>query len=268
VSTYAEVIAAAPSFRRALNPRPRASYDGRANKGDGTVSYWVQDEDLDAALDVIDGVEEELTISVSPLVTITRNVPLQHHRFAVLYAYGYEVEEYHSWEPAVGGKPYTGPQALVTVRYGLPEWASGSELYQKVTVRGTETQENADGATFSGGATPSYAVSIPLPGMSYGVTVFDAVDMDETHENYLRSMSGRVNNATWRGNPAGTVRYHSPTIDYSRKRDGTRTSQYSLQFDAKPRDWNYEMKRDGSLAALLVNGANRFTTLDFTSLFI
>jgi hypothetical protein len=268
MSTYAQVKAAASSFRQALDPRPWASYDGKAGTGEGEVSYWVQMSQLAAALDVIDGLDETFEISPGPPpVTITRNVPLVHHRFAALYAYKYRVEEYYSPE-AAGADKSSGPQAKISVSFWLPPWGVGADPYQDVRMTGTQQQLPADGATFSGGGTPAFEVTRPVSGSSYSVTVHDAPGFDETHEAYLNTMAGGLNDAVWRGNAIGTVQFHSPSVAYSLKRDGSRTASYTLQFDTRPFNFNYEFDRTGTLRQLLIGGSPRFNLISFGSLFV
>jgi hypothetical protein len=270
VSTEADVIAAAPSFRRATeDPYPDYEFDDMKMTGEASCAYWVKLGELDAALDVIDGLEEDVTISTSPLITVRRNVPLVHYRYSILMAYSRRVIEYPSIEDPVSGIDFTGPQAKILVRFGAPQWSpQASTPDQRLIIRGNVREDAAPGAVFEGGGFPSHEVSQLNPGGSYILTVFDAPNMTEAQEAYLLSMNGRTNLDTFRNNPTGTVLYTSPQVDYTLKRDGSTTCTYSLQLDVKNRDWNLERKRDGSLAKIMIDGAYRHPYLDFSTLFV
>lgn len=270
MASEAQVIAAAPSFRRATeDPYPDYEFDDIKMSGEATCGYWVKLGELDAALDVIDGLEEDVTISTSPLVTVRRNVPLVHYRYPILLAYNRRVIEYPSIEDPVDGIDCTGPQAKILVRFQAPTWApQASTPYQRLLVRGYTREDAATGAVFDSGGVPAHEVSQMVPGGSYILTVFDAPNMTEAQEAYLLSMNGRSNLNPFRNNPQGTVLYTSPQFDYTLKRDGSTTCTYSLQLDVKNRDWNMERKRNGALDKIKVNGVYRHPYLDFSTLFV
>ena len=64
MSTIADVTAAAPSFALAWKDgRPRVDVDYYRQTGSGECTFWCKLNELSTALDIIDGVNETVTIS-------------------------------------------------------------------------------------------------------------------------------------------------------------------------------------------------------------
>lgn len=264
MSTEAQLLAVAPSWRRSTKDKARLQRSSQGSTGDAT--YWVKLSELDDALDVIEGLTE--TVELAPGVTVQRKVPLQHYRQANLYADGFDVEEYESPEADDPSFPYTGSQAKVRVLYKAPEFPiNGSQAYQRVNGRGFQLELQGSNVTFSGGGTPSYDVQRLVPGLSYQLQVLEAPGVSEATEAYWAVNAGKVNAGPFRGNAAGTVLFHSPTFDYVMKRDGSVVCNYGLQLDVLAVPWNQGYKRNGSLGTVQIGGAPRYASLDFNTLF-
>lgn len=257
MADYADIIAAAPSFRRAKDPKPWASFDDRTGMGEGEVSYWCNQDELADALVAIEGTTE--VIDLGGGFTLTRRVPLLHHLYPALYKVFVRFEEY----VAYGGN---GPQAKIQVRFASRgEGTDGTAI----DVTGSQVEEPVDGARFDvTNGTPSFEPSRTTPIVTYSISVDDAPGMTEAHLAFLTEKAGSTNDATWRNHPAGTARFHSPRVRFYRKANGDPTASYSLQIDARELNWNYERDRAGVPRLLLVNGAPRYGAIDFNDLFV
>jgi hypothetical protein len=271
VSTVAQVVAAAPSFRQSTKDRPRADVRSR-EPSKATVTWWVKQNQLDAALAVINGVSETFTLDPGPpAITITRTVPLRHPRWSNLLAVGYTIEEYFSSEAYTTGISCTGPQAKIAVSFETPSWPTGSENpYQKVSARGFSHNLPIDpaAATFSGGGTPGFDVSRPVGGMTYVISVGDASGVTSTQEAAWAAAQGKVNSTTFRGNAAGTVLVGAPNFDYRTDANANVKCDYSLELSVLPVRWDQSIRADGALGTVLVGGAAKHASVDINTLFV
>jgi hypothetical protein len=271
MSTVSQVVAAAPSWRESTKHHRTTEVSDRAPSR-AEVAWWVKTSELGAALAIVDGVSEVITLDPGPpAITVTRVVPLKHPQFANLYAIGYRLEDRYSPEAPVTGISGTGPQTLVTVKFSSPEWPYNDESgYQKVSARGFPHALEIDPAAvaFSGGGAVGTDERRPMYGMTYTISVGDASGVTAAQEAAWALAQGKVNSATWRGNAAGTVMVGSPSFDYRVRRDGSVACDYSLSFSVLPVRWDQSYKADGTLGTVLVGGGPKFAAVDLTSLFV
>lgn len=265
MSTFAEVVAAAPSFRGpAWKERPRSRIM-TGQPATAQIVYWVKLSELEDALDVIDGVDTSLSVG-SPSVEIVRSIPLEHPWIPNCVAEGYEVEEYDSAEADDPTIDETGPQAKITVSFkGLQYPIVGSEAYMRVSARGFLQERAADDVGFSGGGTPIFEVRRLVPGVRYSLAVFDARITPEI-EAFWVSNQGSTNVAAFREVPAGQVLFETVDFDYTLKRDGTSSCNYTLNLSALKEPWNQELKGD-TLTQVNIGSDPRYPAIDFDTLF-
>lgn len=271
MSTIAQVVAVAPSFRTSTKDRPRAEVKSR-EPSRATVTFWVKQSELEDALAIIDGVDEVFELDPGPpAITITRHVPLRHPRWSNLLADGYSIEEYFSSESYTTGISGTGPQAKITVNFSTPSWPTGSENpYQRVSARGFSYDIPIDPAavTFSGGGVPGVSQAKPLGGMTYTISVGDASGITSTQEAAWAAAQGKTNSTTFRGNPAGTVLVGAPNFDYRTDANANVKCDYSLELSVLPIKWDQAVKPDGSLGTVLVGGGAKHDSIDINTLFV
>lgn len=269
MSTVAQVITAASSFRESTKDRRRTSVrdDGPST---GEITYWVKTSQLSAALAIIDGVNETIIISVGPpAVSVVRRVPLQHQQFSNMFAIGYDLEDYFSSEAAVTGVSGTGPQTKVVVKFSTPEWPYGETTYTRVSSRGFPhtIPTHPLAAAFSGGPL-GFDLKPPIFGSTTTLSVSDASGVTEANEAAWVNAAGKVNSATFRGHAAGTILVGAPSFDYRVRKDGSVACDYALELSRLPIRWDAAYQANGTLGTVLIGGAPMFSTVDIASLII
>lgn len=267
MSTSDDIAAVAQVWQRQLDPPPTVS--GGVNeplKGDAT---WLVDlATVNTWLPLILPGSLE-TVSVAG-VSATRYVALQHPNYPNLYAKRFRMRhQYGDYDTGSVSITSTGDEALcyILVEFeSLPYPVTGSDAY--LSVRGDGyTKEFPVEATFAAGGTPAYDAVKPVSGELLTITVHDSPNITAAQEAAWVLAQNSLNLTSFRENAPGYVKFLKPTFEYLTKFDGTRTCNYSLQFDACQVPHNKEYTRAGTLDDLWVNGAVRYPSIEFADLF-
>lgn len=268
MSTDASIVAAASSglWRRLLDPPPRIVCDGPLKPMRGEATYLAARADLATILPlIVPGTLTQITVGGA---STTRYVALQHAEWSNLYAVSYDLG-YRYGKTRTYGSNTSGLESLVkvTVHYETLAYPiNGNDAY--LIVRGEGYTKNYPvEATFAGGGTPAYDAYKPVSGTLLSVTVNDSPNITAAQEAAWTLAQNSVNLGTFRNNAPGLVLYQKPTFEYVNKFDGTQTCNYTLTFDACQVPHNQEYTRSGTLDTLWVNGAARYPSLDFGTLF-
>lgn len=259
MSTVAQVKAAAPSFRRALKPNPRAR--AQRNVGiDATMAWWCDMADVTNALAVIGGTVE--TTSIFGQV-VTRIVPLRHPRMPWCIADTIDVVDY-GWDDVLQSES----ASLITVNFKSPNYAlDGEKPYVEVGGNISPRTVPAPAEAYQAGHRPSGEYGEPANGTDFSLTLHQLPVFDL---GLWIANANSVNTDTFFGCPPGTLLFLGPSFNYSTQLGGQTSWRVGLGFKATDPDhpWNYGYLSDYSWGKILKpSGDPQLPEIPFTSLF-
>jgi hypothetical protein len=163
-----------------------------------------------------------------------------------------------------GGRP-TFTDAIVTVRYEVPNWTElpqqdpgGQQSFYNDAEPGTpilyadcEIDMAGQTITVPTGTLVFASDSMPVAGVTRGV--WDGISTWRITRHkfpYLpyatvMNMANHVNGSTFLGQSRGCVRFANARTKQVKTSDGTRTQNWEMIFEVKPRDWNKFLRPDG-----------------------
>lgn len=237
-----------------MMPEYGADYSQLRARDNWRVAYG----DLASFLSVAYGTLE--TINVGGTQTIQRVVPLRFNEDNRLLATSINAK-YKGWNRA--GTTFT--YAIIAIDYSTTAWDQlGQYAFVEITFDPEERTEviSASGVTI-GGEIPAFDRTVWLPGNAYTFTVHNVPTPSDA---LYQSLYKNVNNATFRGLPAGTVLYLGAS-GRNMSKFGVTMWDITHKFLTSPLSWNTSFKRDGSTGAVLVNGSAFYPSSDLTQLF-
>lgn len=261
MSTVFQVVAAAPSFRRLQKPNPRLT--ARRQGGTDAVMAWIcKQSEASAALGVIGGTTETITCMGA---SVSRIVPLRHPAYPWLIADEVTAEDF-GWEAAGGGVP-AETDTKITVVFKSPSWdMSGSQSFLEFVGQGSSRMIPAPQGAYQSGHQPGETTA----GEQANGADFQLIlhQVPSFNLGTLCALMNTTNNATFYGNPAGTVLFLGPSWQIQQQLGGVLSWRVGLGFKATDpnRPWNYGYLSDNTWGQILkADGSLRYPLVDPTS---
>lgn len=202
------------------------------------------------------------TVSIGG-VLVERIVPLRHPYLPWMVATRVRAVGTGQTLPGAPGST----DAKVMVDFEIPLYGFGGDTpYSVLRHRGDATAITLPGRAYAVSGVPlQHDVAISMPGILFSFTLYQVPTLNI---DLYTSLCGKVNNATFLGRDAGTVRFDTFEDEISTTIGGVQTKSVSLALAWRPRPWNQVLLPNGSWSEPLnVNdGSKIHTTADFSSL--
>lgn len=208
------------------------------------------------------------SISLGGGVTVNRYIPCSHPDFANLLCLG--LKTVHKGGYSGSGTPtlyqYTWSEVTASFQ-SVPYPTDGSTAFYTVeTVGGSESYSVAGGKLkFPSDNTPLQVdATVPVPVIQYRVTVYLCYSLNDS---VLNPLAGSVNNNTFLGWPAGTIRFDNYTSSLAMTATNTATYTRTLNLSYRAIPWNQLLRPNYVWEAPTApSGAYLYTAADLSPL--
>jgi len=265
VSTVAQVIAAAPSFaRRAMDPHPRLS--AKRDVGtEATMAWYCLQTEIAAALPVIGGTVESLTVFGQ---VVYRIVPLRHPTYSWLIADEIQVESL-GWDYTASTGITAETDNKVTITFRSPNYGTSGDMpFVEFSGNVSPRMVQAPASAYQSGHQPFADDPEQANGADFTLTLHQ---MPTYNLGDWIAAANSTNSYPFMGCPADTVLYLGPQWSYSQQLGGTSSYRVGLGFKVSAPDqlWSYGYLSDGTWGQIRkTDGSPRYTQIDFNTLFV
>lgn len=247
LADWKDPVTGDPRFYKILNADPvtiKGTSGATAGAGySGTIDFLVNMVDLLDFATFCGGTHK--TIDLGGGVTADRIIPLSHPGVSKLLCNSIDSRGIGEYTPSNPEWCRQHSHAKVKVGFGsVPYATDGSEPFMSHETRaGAEVYTLAGSQLkFSTGENVGADAGITVPTVIHVLTVYLAFSLNDT---VLDPLLGSINNATFLGKPAGTIRFDSYTSQETLTADMQRTYTRSIFLTYRPIHWNYFLKPSG-----------------------